>query len=312
MPSTETDRIDWDDLRLCLAVARAGTLSAAGEALGISHSTLLRRVAALEHRLGATLFARSSNGYALNAAGTQLLEAAAAIEAQINEAVSTVRGNDHGMAGVIRFGVPDLSGQVLMDSVRSFAGVHTDIEIVFDVSQKVSGLTIGDCHLALVLTAAAPAGLVGNPIGVVGFAAYARLNRDSGASCDIDAEHAWIGLSPSQHHLPVSRFDDRLSQQFKRRHRCNSVAMQYAAIRNGLGLGVLACAVGDSDRRLIRCSPVFTDDTLYLWLLHRKELRGNARVTAFHRHLTQDLRQRRPLIQGEEPCHPPLALVAAG
>lgn len=309
MPLPEADKIDWDDLRLCLAVARAGTLSAAGEALGLSHSTLLRRVSAMEKRLGVTLFSRSSNGYTPNAAGKSVIAAASAIEAQIHDTVADVHGRDRSMAGVIRFAVPDLSGQALMDIVRLFVDAHPDVEIIFDASQKPSGLTLGDCHIALALTAEPPAGQVGNPIGSVGFAAYINEDvaneRDSGLL-------AWVGLSPSLHHLPVARFNDQFKGRYKRQHICNSVAMQYAAIRRGLGIGVLACAIGDADRKLVRCSPVFTDDSLTLWLMHRKELRRNARITAFHRHLLRHLQIGRPLIQGELPAHPPLQLLSGG
>ncbi len=305
MPSPEADKIDWDDLRLCLAVARAGTLSAAGEALGLSHSTLLRRISGMEKRLGVTLFVRSSNGYTPNAAGKRVIAAATVIEAQVHDALALVQGRDTAMAGVIRFAVPDLSGQALMDIVRLFTDAHPEIDIVFDVSQKPSGLTLGDNHLALALTAEPPAGQVGNPIGAVGFAAY--INRELAEAID-NAVPAWIGLAPSLHHLPVARFDDQLSAGSTRRHVCSNVAMQYAAITRGLGKGVLACAIGDADARLVRCSPVFSDPSLTLWLMHRKELRGNARITAFHRHLLRHLKLGRPLIQGDLPAHTPISL----
>jgi DNA-binding transcriptional LysR family regulator len=308
LAKSATDRIDWDDLRLCLAVARGGTLSAAGERLGLSHSTLLRRIAALEGKLGTTLFVRSSNGYLPNDAGKRLCDAAALMELQVSDAIATVHGHDAAMSGVIRFAVPDLSGQALMGVVRRFTEAHPDIEIVFEVSQKPSGLTLGDCHCALVLTAEAPIGQVGNPIGPVAFAAYCSRRSVEGIGGQNRQPLAWVGLLPSLHHLPVGRFDDQLSQGYARRHLCSSVAMQLAAIQRGIGAGVLACALGDSDPDLVRCSPILTDDSLTLWLLHRKELRGNARITAFHRHLLKHLQRGRARMQGNTPLHPQITL----
>lgn len=312
MPLTEADRIDWDDLRLCLAVARAGTLSAAGEALGLSHSTLLRRISAFEKRLGVTLFTRNSHGYAPNAAGQKFVAAAALVEAQISGAVAETHGRDEAMAGVIRFAVPDLSGQALMHIVRGFAESHPAIEIIFDVSQKPTGMTLGDAHVALALTAEPPAGQIGNPVGPVGFAAYADVRLIERLPSDARAHLSWVGLSPSLNHLPVGRFDNELSHGCARRHVCNTVPMHYAAIRQGLGAGVLACSIGDADKRLVRCSPVFSDDCLTLWLMHRKELRGNARIMAFYRHLLQQLKRGRGLIQGDQPFRDPILLIGTG
>ena len=73
--------IDWDDVRYFLAVARGGSVRAAAERLGVNHSTVLRRVAQLEERLGAHMFEKLPSGYRLTAAGEEVLELAVQMEA---------------------------------------------------------------------------------------------------------------------------------------------------------------------------------------------------------------------------------------
>lgn len=65
--------IDWDDVRYFLAVARGGSVRAAAERLGVNHSTVLRRIAQLEERLGVHMFEKLPSGYRLTAAGEEVL-----------------------------------------------------------------------------------------------------------------------------------------------------------------------------------------------------------------------------------------------
>src|ERR1700678_4810410 len=76
--------IDWDDVRYFLAVARGGSVRAAAGGLGVNHSTVLRRIAQLEERLGARMFEKLPSGYRLTSAGEDVLEFADQMEAASN------------------------------------------------------------------------------------------------------------------------------------------------------------------------------------------------------------------------------------
>src|SRR4051794_23388242 len=86
--------IDWDDVRYFLAVAREGSVRAAAERLGVNHSTVLRRVAQLEERLGAQMFEKLPSGYRLTAAGEEVLEFAEQMEASSNRLETQIFGRD--------------------------------------------------------------------------------------------------------------------------------------------------------------------------------------------------------------------------
>ena len=98
---------DWSDLTFFLAVARAGRLTAAAARLKVEHSTVSRRIGALEEALGAKLFDRRPHGYGLTAAGERLMAAAEGMETLALAAQGEIGGADLGVAGTVRIGAPD-------------------------------------------------------------------------------------------------------------------------------------------------------------------------------------------------------------
>src|ERR1700742_5372891 len=94
--------IDWDDVRYVLAIARQGSVRAAAEQLEVNHSTVLRRVAQLEERLGAHMFEKLPSGYRLTEAGEEVLELADRMEASSHQLETRVFGRDQGVRGVLR------------------------------------------------------------------------------------------------------------------------------------------------------------------------------------------------------------------
>ncbi len=91
--------IDWDDVRYFLAVARGGSVRAAAERLGVNHSTVLRRIAQLEERLGVHMFEKLPSGYRLTAAGEEVLEFADQMEASSHLLETRVFGRDQSVRG---------------------------------------------------------------------------------------------------------------------------------------------------------------------------------------------------------------------
>src|SRR5206468_12687354 len=107
--------IDWDDVRYFLAVARGGSVRAAAERLGVNHSTVLRRIAQLEERLGARMFEKLPSGYRLTAAGEEVLELANQMEASSNQLETRVFGRDRSVRGLLRVTLaPPLATHLLM------------------------------------------------------------------------------------------------------------------------------------------------------------------------------------------------------
>ena len=142
--------IDWDDIRYFLAVARGGSVRAAAVGLGVNHSTVLRRVAQLEERLGAQVFERLPSGYRLTAAGEDILEFAGQMEASSYLLETRVFGRDQGVRGLLRVTLaPPLATHLLMPDFAGFARLHPDIEVEMLSSGGLANLTNREADVAI-------------------------------------------------------------------------------------------------------------------------------------------------------------------
>ena len=122
--------IDWDDVRYFLAVARGGSVRAAAERLRVNHSTVLRRIAQLEERLGAHMFEKLPSGYRLTDAGEEILAFAHQMEASSNQFETRVFGRDQSIRGLLRVTLaPALATHLLMPDFADFARLHPEVEI---------------------------------------------------------------------------------------------------------------------------------------------------------------------------------------
>src|SRR5690606_35232345 len=103
----EVTTMNWDDVRIFLAVARAGQILGAARRLELNHATVSRRIAALERALGAKLFRRLTTGSELTGEGERFLAAAERIEADMIAARADIAGESDEVAGAVRIGAPD-------------------------------------------------------------------------------------------------------------------------------------------------------------------------------------------------------------
>ena len=142
--------IDWDDVRYFLAVARGGSVRAAAERLGVNHSTVLRRIAQLEQRLGVRMFEKLPSGYRLTAAGEEVLEFAGQMEASSNQLETRVFGRDQSVRGLLRVTLtPILATHLLIPDFADFARLHPDIEMEILSSGELANLTNREADVAI-------------------------------------------------------------------------------------------------------------------------------------------------------------------
>ena len=142
--------IDWDDVRYFLAIARGGSVRAAAERLGVNHSTVLRRVAQLEERLGAHMFEKLPSGYRLTEAGEEVLPFAEQMEASSHLLETRVFRRDQSVRGLLRVTLPpSIATHLLMPDFADFARLHPDIEIEIQSSGELANLTNRDADVAI-------------------------------------------------------------------------------------------------------------------------------------------------------------------
>ena len=122
--------MNWDDVRIFLAVARAGQILGAARRLELNHATVSRRVAALEDALGAKLFRRLTTGSELTPSGGKFLAVAERMEADMIAARSELSGGDEAISGTVRIGAPDGFGvSFLASRLGALTARHRDLKI---------------------------------------------------------------------------------------------------------------------------------------------------------------------------------------
>src|SRR6056297_1236196 len=145
--------LNWDDMRVFLAVARAEGLSGAARRLRLDPATAGRRVARLEEALGCVLFAKSPQGYRLTEAGQRLLPKAEAAEAALSGGLESVAGGEGGLTGAIRIGAPDGCANYLLPQVcAAIADANPALDIQILALPRVVNLSRREADLAIAVS----------------------------------------------------------------------------------------------------------------------------------------------------------------
>ena len=164
----------WDDHRYFLAIARAGSLTSAAEALAVSQPTVSRRLDAMERVRGVRLFNRTRKGYELTESGAELFKTVVRVEEELTEADRTIFGRDDQVSGPLRFTSTEIFiNGYLGPSVWRFLRDNPGIEIQLICTQSTLSLSRGDADLAVRFTESPPDTLVGRRLGTVAYGIYA-------------------------------------------------------------------------------------------------------------------------------------------
>jgi DNA-binding transcriptional LysR family regulator len=281
--------MDWDNVRVFLAVARAGQFVAAAKRLRLDHATISRRVAALESALGARLFDRRTTGAALTAAGEKFLRAAEQMETAFLHAQAELGDKEVEMTGVVRIGAPDgFSTYYLAHIFGEFLARYPGVLIQLVPIPQVMPLARREVDIVVVLDKP-EAGrffarkLTGYSLGI--YASRDYLARH-GAPRDVDdllsrrlvghvEEHAFSGA------LDYVR---ELFAGAPTAFECASVVTQLEALRAGLGLGVVHDYIAQRFDDLERVLPERRAKRSY-WIVTHEDTRGLGRIRAAHDHL---------------------------
>lgn len=299
-------RIDWEDLRFVLAVAEANSLAAAARALGVNHTTVLRRVGSFEQKLGVRLFDRLPSGYTLTAGGEELLAVARQMADTVTELERRLTGQDLRLEGSLRITTTDtLMASILPSILADFRQRHPGVLLEVSTSNALANLSHRDADVAIRPAVDSPDALVGRRIAKVAFAVYAAPSyldiRGLAAADTIDiAREHWIGLGDGLASTSVARWM-RATLAAPAVLRCDSLVTAREAAMAGIGLAALPCYLGDTTPGLVRIGAPVAEMTRELWLLTHEDLRRTARVSAFTEFVGQALARHRLLLEGNKP-----------
>jgi len=276
----------WDDLRIVLAIARAGNLAAASGALGLNHSTVFRRLNALEKDIGSKLFERLATGYQPTDSGHRLIAAAELMEEQALALDRDLTGRDTRLSGKLRVTASETMGfRVLTDEIAAFRKQHPGILVELAVDNRVYDLSRREADVALRATRPAQGDLFGRKLVDIRWALFASADYLKANPAPVTlktlARHQMIGwaeqAAPTRAaswiagHVPPDAIGFRSS----------GLINQFMAARAGLGLALLPTYLAAADPSLKRAMSPLKDLVTDLWLITHRSLKDTARVRAF-------------------------------
>ena len=295
--------IDWDDVRIFLAVARSGSVRAAAERLRVNHSTVLRRIAQLEVRLGAQMFEKLPSGYRLTDAGDEVLEFAAQMEASSNRLETRVFGRDQTLRGLLRVTLaPTLATHLLMPDFTDFARLHPEVEMEILSTYASVNLTNREADVAIRVVydrTALPLNLHGLKGPDLFGSVY--MSRERLAAWQAGAADPIRWIVTSNYEVPDWAREGEVPTTDVP-FRTTDAGAQIAAVRQGLGMTTLPCFVGDPDPLLVRVPGAALRMHGTLWLLTQGETRKTKRVRLFTEFVSHRLATYTPLLAGLQSC----------
>ncbi len=286
----------WDDLRLFLELVRNGSARSAATVLGMSHSTVVRRVERLEESLGVRLFDRDFTGYRPTAAGETLMNSALSAEDAILTADRQLHGQDSKLTGAVHITVTDmLANYFLTTELARFGSLYPEIEFQVSVSYDVFDLARHEADVALRFigdSRSPPEDLVGRKLVKSSSCYYAT--KEYLAAHDLSAKDTtarWIGWGDSETFpwwVKESPFPNVPAHG-----RLNNAMLQAFSVQASVGIASLPCFVGDKIPGVIRipgCEPFPNYD---VWMLSHPDLRDAARHRTFRKFLSDAFEARR-------------------
>lgn len=279
---------NWDDIKYFLAVTRAGNVASAAARLGVNHSTVSRRIAALEKRLGVRLFNRLATGLAPTETADNLLGLAEAVEREVHQFTRSASAKDSRLSGRLAITATSVIVQyVLMPMARDFKAAFPDIELKIEASNKVANLVNREADIAIRVTSAPLDTLIGHKLVRNENALYCSpaYLADQGVSEENALERndlKWIGQHDgnTEQNLHETYFPEG-----KEACRVDSKMTAIAAALSDLGVIVLPRLIGDAETGLARLPGARLKSDRDVWILYHRDHRHNAKVRAFVDHV---------------------------
>jgi DNA-binding transcriptional LysR family regulator len=295
---------DWNDLKYFLALARHGSTLAAGRALGVDASTVQRRVAELERRIGQPLVNREPTGYRLTAFGDAMRAQAERVEQEVQGFQQLAQAARDEAVGVVRVTCPEpivlrLQASTLLER---FQARHPRLRVEFVMSDRYLDLMKGEADVALRSGDTDDGALLGRKIADSYWAIYAsrRYIEQHGRPSTVDelTQHTLIGFDDTMSKHRAAQWLKRVAPEGQVVARNNSVLGLVHSAKAGMGLAPLPLPIGDAEPELVRVlGPI--DELTRIWrVLVAPELRHSARVAAFFDFIVDEADALRPILTG--------------
>ncbi|MDR6631538.1 DNA-binding transcriptional LysR family regulator [Phyllobacterium sp. 1468] len=276
--------MNWDDVRIFLAVARSGQILGAAKRLGLNHATVARRLTALENDLNTKLLTRRTNGCELTHAGEEFLLSAERMEAEMLSIRSSLGDADVAISGSVRIGAPDGFGVTfLAPRLALLTGRYPDLKIQLVPVPRSFSLSRREADIAITVDRPDQGRLVARKLVDYRLGLYASRSylaeRTAPQTVDELSAHRLVGyvddlvISPSLNYAP------EITRDWKAAFEISSALGQVEAVRAGAGIGILHMFIAREHEDLV---PVLPERTIHrsYWLAYHESVRTLRRIAA--------------------------------
>jgi DNA-binding transcriptional LysR family regulator len=293
--------VDWDNLRFFLELARSGTLVGAARRLAVDHTTVARRIQALEKQLGTPLFSREPDGHRLTEAGRRLQPQVEAMEGACLQLERATAPSDEGLSGLVRIGATEGFGTiVLAPRLALFARQHPRLVIDLLAMPRLVHLSRREADIVISLERPAR-----GPVVVAKltdyvlrlYASKAYLSRHPAIRTREDLRgHTFISYVDDLLFSKELQYLDELYRPDSFALRSTSILAQHQATAAGAGIAVLPAFIAERDRSLRRVLPGEANFTRTFWMSVPAETRHLARMKATWDFLRETVEAQRGLL----------------
>jgi DNA-binding transcriptional LysR family regulator len=288
--------LEWDDLRVFLAVHRARSHAGAARALRVASTTIGRRVAALEAGVGARLFTRTPEGLVATAAARALVARAERVEAEVLDAERELSGSDARPTGTVRITCGDgFAMNVLAPALPAFLAAHPGLSVEVRADVRALDLTRGEADVALRLFRPRERSLVARRLGLERYALYAApaylAQRGVPRTARDLASHEIVLYDRDLDRMRTQAWFRQVASGARAAVRASTTTTLEAACAAGAGIALLTASVARRDPRYVPVLPRLEAPPNEIWAVTHPHLRSTARVVAALRWLEELVRE---------------------
>jgi DNA-binding transcriptional LysR family regulator len=297
-------KLSWDEFRLVKAIADAGGLMGAAQALDVNHSTVFRRLGQIEADLGVSLFERRKTGYIATPAGEEMTLLAGRMDEDINGFSRRIVGREIAPTGEVRITTSDtLFLNLMLPIFADFRREHDAIRLDIVLGNQALNLSKRDADIAIRATDSPPETLVGRRIGTIAWAIYGGETEqlpEQGEESILFTRN-WVCLGDTLGHVKAARYVREHVPPERIAMRVSAVLGLADAVEAGIGIGPLPCFIADQRKGLKRLTPPNPNFGTGLWLLTHSDLRQAPRVRIIMDYCAQEIGKQRKLLEGLRP-----------
>ncbi|MCG7389663.1 LysR family transcriptional regulator [Pantoea sp. ACRSB] len=275
MSDKKRTELDWQDVRIFLALARCGSLSAAARMLSVNHATIARRLHSLEESLGEKLVERRPDGYVLTPAGTHVLEAASDME---QAAQVLRRGSQDGTpSGLIRISSsPGLTGGFLVSRLPVLTARYPKLDIDLAPVLRSVSLERHEADIAIRFDKPKDGDIIARPLATVGYGFYGT--EEACRTAEAGSNLVLIGFNEADSYLSQSTWVTKHFPRTRIAFRAKDQFLQSIAARSGVGLALIPHYIGRADPMLRICDLSAVPPSREVYLLTRSRDRKDASI----------------------------------